>query len=140
MKIGKYLISDEKCLIQNDRVFEMLSATYFVKGRTKDTIAKSIDNSICFGIYIDDVQVGFARCITDYATTYYLCYVVVDEKYRGHGLGKALTKFIVEHESLSTSMGVLGMEDAHSLYEKFGFMCDKGMYRPSNSTVVAFSQ
>ncbi|MCL2408960.1 MAG: GNAT family N-acetyltransferase [Oscillospiraceae bacterium] len=130
MKFGDYLISDDKNLIQSDRVFEMLSGTYFAKGRTKDTIQKSIDNSMCFGIYIDDVQVGFARCITDYATTYYLCDVVVDENYRGQGLGKALTKFITEHEFLATSMGVLGTEDADGLYEKFGFIRDQGMYRP----------
>ena len=132
MKIDDYLISDDKNLIQSDRVFEMLSGTYFAKSRTNDTIQKSIDNSMCFGVYIDNIQVGFARCITDYATTYYLCDVVVDESHRGQGLGKTLTKFITEHESLTTLMGILGTEDADGLYEKFGFMRDQGMYRPPN--------
>jgi len=113
----------------------MLSNTYFAKTRTKDIIQKSIDNSMCFGIYRDNMQVGFARCITDYATTYYLCDVVVDEEHRGQGLGKALTKFITEHESLATAMGVLGTEDAQGLYEKFGFMSDRGMYKLPNRTV-----
>ena len=135
MKYDNYLISDDKNLIQCDRVFEMLSNTYFAKTRTKDIIQKSIDNSMCFGIYRDNMQVGFARCITDYATTYYLCDVVVDEEHRGQGLGKALTKFITEHESLATAMGVLGTEDAQGLYEKFGFMSDRGMYKLPNRTV-----
>ena len=135
MEIDSYLISDDKNLIQSDRVFEMLSGTYFAKGRTKGIVQKSIDNSLCFGIYKNNMQVGFARCITDYATTYYLCDVVVDEKHRGKGLGKALTKFIIEHSSLTTSMGVLGTEDAQGLYEKFGFKRDQGMYRPPNRTL-----
>jgi GNAT superfamily N-acetyltransferase len=135
MRIGNYLISDDKNLIQSDKVFEMLSKTYFAKERTKDIVQKSIDNSLCFGIYIDNMQVGFARCITDFSTTYYLCDVVVDEKHRGQGLGKALTKYITEHEALATAMGVLGTEDAHGLYEKYGFMRDQGMYRPPNKKI-----
>jgi len=130
--IGDFLLSDDKNLMQIERIYDLLSQTYFAKDRTKDAIQKSIENSMCFGVYSDNVQIGFARCITDFATTYYLCDVVVDEKYRGQGLGKALTKFITEHESLSTSMGVLGTEDADSLYEQFGFKRDQGMYRPPN--------
>jgi len=134
--IGDYQLSDDKNIIQIERVCEMLSKTYFAKDRTKEIIQKSIENtSICLGIYINSVQVGFARCITDFATTYYLLDVVVDEKHRGKGLGKALTKFITEHEALATSMGVLGTEDAHGLYEQFGFKRDNGMYRPPTATL-----
>lgn len=131
--IGDYLLSDDKSLIQGDKVFEMLSKTYFAKNRSKDLVLKSIENSMCFGVYHGDVQIGFARCITDYATTYYLCDFVIEESYRGQGLGKALAKFITEHECLETSMGVLGTKDAHGLYEKYGFIRDQGMYRPVNS-------
>ena len=133
--IGDYVLSDDKSLIQSDRVFEMLSRTYFAKDRTKDIVEKSIANSMCFGVYINNTQVGFARCIADYATTYYLLDVVIDETHRGQGLGKALTKFITEHKSLVSSMGVLGTEDAHGLYEQFGFKRDQGMYRPPNPAV-----
>ena len=133
---NKYLISDNKTLIQETRVFEMLTQTYFAKTRTKETIRKSIENSMCFGVYCNNIQIGFARCITDYATTYYLCDVVIDEAHRGQGLGKALTKYITEHESLTPIMGVLGTEDAHGLYEKYGFKHDKGMYRPPNKEPI----
>ena len=132
MITDRYLISDDKSLIQTGRVFELLSNTYWAKDRTKEAVQKSIDNSLCFGVYLDNLQIGFARCITDYATIYYLCDVVIAEKHRGQGLGKALTKFITEHKSLAALMGVLGTKDAHGLYEQFGFMRDQGMYRPSS--------
>ena len=130
IKIDEYLLSDDKNLIQTEKVFELLSKTYFAEKRSKDTIKKSIEHSLCFGVYSNGIQIGFARCFTDYAVTYYLCDVVISEEHRGRGLGKALVKFIAEHEQLSPLMGVLGTRDAHGLYEKFGFICDEGMYKP----------
>ena len=137
IELGGYLLSDDKSLIQLDRVCEMLSTTYWAKDRPKDTIAKSIEHSLCFGVYQNGVQVGFARCITDYATMYYLCDVVIDEAHRGQGLGKALVKFITEHERLAGAMGVLGTRDAHGLYEQVGFICDDGMYRSANKEGIS---
>ena len=130
--ISSCVISDDKTLLQIDRIFEMLSGSYWAKKRTKDTIQRSIEHSLCFGIYYDNVQIGFARCVTDYATVYYLCDVIVDENYRGQGLGKALVQYITAHERLAGVMGVLGTRDAHGLYEQYGFMRDEGMYRPPN--------
>jgi GNAT superfamily N-acetyltransferase len=134
--MGNYLISDDKSLLQPERIYETLRNTYFAKNRSWDTISKAIERSLCFGVYCGGAQVGFARCFTDYAVTYYLCDVVIDEKHRGQGLGKALVKFITEHELLAPLMGVLGTEDAHGLYEKFGFKRDEGMYRPATATGV----
>jgi GNAT superfamily N-acetyltransferase len=67
---------------------------------------------------------GFARVVTDYGVLYYLCDVVVDENYRGQGLGKVLVEAIIEHEKLADLLGLLATKDAHSLYEKFGFQRD----------------
>ena len=122
----EYLISDEKSSIQIDRVCDLLSNTYWAKNRSKSAIQKTIDNSFCFGIYKDDILVGFARCITDFAVMYYLADVVIDEKYRGQGLGNSLVKFITEHEKFSCLLGVLETRDAHGLYERFGFKTSKG--------------
>jgi GNAT superfamily N-acetyltransferase len=121
IKYNEYIISDEKSKIQIDRVCELLSASYWAKNRKKETIEKSIENSICFGVYCDGEQIGFARCVTDRATMYWLADVIISEKYRGLGLGKALVKFIVEHEQLQSLFGILGTSDAHGLYEQFGF-------------------
>jgi len=131
VNVGEYVISDDKSLLQMERIFELLSKTYFAQNRPKDIIQKSVENSLCFGLYYHNKQVGFARCFTDYAVTYYLCDVVIEEEYRGRGLGKALVKAVTEHECLVPLMGVLGTRDAHGLYEKFGFICDEGMYKPS---------
>ena len=119
---GEYLISDDKALVQIDRVCELLSDTYWAHSRTKETTQTVIDNSFCFGVYKDGVQVAFARCITDYGAIYYLADVVVDKDYRGKGLGKALIRFITEHELFATKYGVLDTRDAHGLYERFGFV------------------
>jgi len=128
--IDSCVISDDKRLLQIDRLYEMLQASYWAKERPKGTVRSSIEHSLCFGVYYDSAQIGFARCVTDYATVYYLCDVIVDENYRGQGVGKALVKYITEHARLAGIMGVLGTRDAHGLYEQFGFTRDEGMYRP----------
>ena len=122
-----YLISDDKNLLQVDRVHELLLTTYWAQTRPKETVVKSIENSFCFGIYDkDNVQVGFARCVTDFTTMFYLADVVVDEAHRGKGLGKALIKNLTEHEHFATITGLLNTRDAHGLYEQYGFERDNG--------------
>jgi len=118
------LFSDEKALIQTDRAFEMLSKTYWADKRPKEAVARAIENSLCCGVYEDGLQIGFARVVTDYAVLYYLCDVVIDERYRGRGIGKTLVKAIDGHEKLSGQMGLLATKDAHGLYEQFGFKKD----------------
>jgi ribosomal protein S18 acetylase RimI-like enzyme len=134
MYFGEFLISDDNNLVQLDRVYEMLSNTYWANNRSQEAIKKSIENSLCFGVYKDNIQIGFARCVTDYAVLYYLCDVTIDEKYRGQGLGKALMKCITEHELLVPLLGLLGTENAQGLYEQFGFKISQGtnMYKWPN--------
>jgi len=116
-----FLISDDRALIQADKAHELLSSTYWFRDRSKEAVAKSIENSLCFGVYKDGVQVGLARAITDYAVTYFLCDVVIGESYRGLGLGKALVEAVTGHEILRNLMCWLATKDAHELYEKYGF-------------------
>ena len=125
-KCEDFLISDDKSLIQTDRVCELLNKTYWAQTRSRETIVLSIENSFCFGVYKENVLIGFARCITDFAVMYYLADVVIDDDYRGQGLGKVLLKFITEHEKFSSLLGVLETRDAHGLYEQFGFQTSKG--------------
>lgn len=126
INIGEFLISDEKNLIQIERVCELLYNTYWANNRTRDTINASINNSMCFGIYKDNIQIGFARCVTDYSVMYWLGDVIIDENFRGQGLGKAFIKSITEHEKLTSLIGFLGTKDAHGLYEQYGFQRDQG--------------
>jgi len=120
--IGEFLISDDKELLQIEKIHDLLSRTYWAKDREIGIIKHAIENSLCFGVYSEGRQVGFARCVTDYATIYWLADVVIDEEYRGRGLGKALIGFICGYEQLSVLRGILFTDDAHGLYERYGFV------------------
>ena len=113
-----------------DEVKQLIAQTYWAKDRTIDVIRKSMENSICFGVFLDnDVkQVGFARVITDYATTYYICDVIIDSQYRGYGFGKKLLESIVSDQDFCDLKGILVTKDAHGLYEKFGFAKDGSIF------------
>jgi GNAT superfamily N-acetyltransferase len=120
--MDEFLISDDKSLIQLERVLEMLSKSYWAADRDLDTIKKSIEHSLCFGVYHAGEQIAFARCVTDYATIYWLGDVIVDERYRGQGVGKALVAAVHAHESIKHLNGILATRDAHTLYERHGFV------------------
>ena len=104
-------------------VAALLKTTYWANKRSLETIEKSMRNSSCYGVYLDEGKklVGFARVISDDATTYYLCDVVIDPAYRGRGLGKALVSHIVSLPEYAGLRGLLLTKDAHGLYEQFGF-------------------
>jgi GNAT superfamily N-acetyltransferase len=119
-----YLISNNKNLLSLERIHDFLSRSYWANQRSKEKIAESIKNSECFGIYLNNDQVGFARIVTDYIVMYWLGDVFIDEKYRKQGLGKKLIETIVNQEEFKNLTGFLGTLDAHQLYEKFGFQKD----------------
>ncbi|NUU76472.1 GNAT family N-acetyltransferase [Paenibacillus xylanilyticus] len=89
--------------------------------RSDETIEKSIASSTCYGIYQADIQVGFARVVTDDATMYWLCDVFIHEECRGQGLGKKLIEVITQLDRFRDLMGLLGTLDAHELYEQYQF-------------------
>ncbi|WP_459481641.1 GNAT family N-acetyltransferase [Clostridium saccharoperbutylacetonicum] len=131
--ITGYYISKDKEKLQLDKVKDLLKQTYWAADRPEETIIKSIQNSMCYGIFENNVtQVGFARIITDYATTYYLCDVIIDKEHRGKGLGKALIEFITNDIELKNLRGLLLTKDAHGLYKQYGFERDteKFMQKP----------
>lgn len=102
-------------------VARLLKMTYWAADRSIEQIERSMRHSACYGVVVDDRLVGFARVISDYATTYYLCDVVIDPACRGQGLGKALVGHI---EALPVYQGLRGMlitRDAHGLYRQFGY-------------------
>jgi GNAT superfamily N-acetyltransferase len=99
-----------------------LTRSYWAYGITRETVASSIANSLCFGLFDGSAQIGFARVISDRATFAYLCDVYVSEDYRGRGLGKWLLEVVTSHPDLKRLRRfVLATRDAHGLYEKFGF-------------------
>lgn len=117
-----YFLSTDRSKIQIDVVCGLLAKTHWVANRKRLAIVKSIDNSLCYGVYHGNQQVAFAPLVTDYATFAYLCDVVVDERYRGRGLSKWMMSCIMENPDLSELRRfILATKDAHGLYEKFGF-------------------
>ena len=118
-----FIFSDNKELLKINAVHHFLSEeSYWAKNIPLETVEKSIKNSLCFGIYKDNEQAGFARWITDKATFAYLCDVYVTEKYRGLGLSKKLMAFMIFHPDLQGLRRYqLATLDAHELYRQFGF-------------------
>ena len=116
------LISTDKTLLDVRMIYNFLSQSYWAAGRPFSIVKKAIENSLCFGIYCNNKQIGFARVVTDYSTFAYLADVFILEEYRGKGYSKKLLKTIVEYPELqSIKRWMLATNDAHSLYAKFGF-------------------
>lgn len=96
--------------------------SYWAKNRTPEQTRTAIENSICFGLYTGEWQIGFARVVSDQATFAYIGDVFVIDEFRGRGLSKWLMETIVSHPDLQgLRRWLLATRDAHGLYEKFDF-------------------
>lgn len=119
---GPFTISTDKSLLNPAWIREKLSGTYWAQDIPLSIVEKSIENSLCFGMYHEQEQIGIARMITDKATFAYLCDVFIDEAYRGQGLSKYLMTVIMDHPDLQgLRRWLLATKDAHGLYRQFGF-------------------
>jgi GNAT superfamily N-acetyltransferase len=118
-----FKISTDKSLLDFDMIYNYLSKeSYWSKGIPVEKVKESIESSMCFGIYKDDKQVGFARVITDKAIFAYLCDVFILEDFRRLGLSKWLMQTILSHPDLQgLRRWLLATADAHGLYNQFGF-------------------
>lgn len=123
---GEFLISTERARLDLDVLHDFLTNCYWAKGIPRDIVARSIEHSLCFGIYdgsgAEAAQVGFARVVSDFATVAYLGDVFILEPYRGRGLSKWLMECITQHPALQRlRRWILLTRDAHGLYSQFGF-------------------
>ena len=117
-----YQISTDKSLLNKKVIHEFISNSYWAKEIPMEILELSIENSICFGVYENDVQVGFARVVTDKATFGYLADVFILESHRGKGLSKMLMDAIISHPDLQgLRRFMLATRDAHGLYAQYGF-------------------
>jgi len=117
-----YSISTDPKAMDLDAVHAYLAQSYWAREIPKEVVAKSIRGSLCFGLFTNDRQVGFARVVTDLATFAYLCDVYVLEEHRGRGLAKWLMQAVVEHPELrGLRRFLLATRDAHGLYAKLAF-------------------
>ncbi|MGO9087520.1 MAG: GNAT family N-acetyltransferase [Candidatus Sulfotelmatobacter sp.] len=141
---GEYLISTDPARLDLDVIHGFLTNCYWAKGIPREVVARSIQHSLCFGVYDDSIgsprpakearpfgklraghgapQVGFARVVSDFATVAYLGDVFILESHRGRGLSKWLMECIMQHPALQgLRRWILLTRDAHGLYAQFGF-------------------
>jgi len=129
-----FTLYDEREKADAETVHSLLARTYWAKGRSLETVKKTIAGSLCFSLYERDLQVGFARAMTDYATYAIILDVVILEDYRGRGLGKWMMECITGHPELASLKQVLWTADADGLYRKSGFFVpDKLRFMLRNS-------
>ena len=121
-RLGEYIISTDKHRLDLRGIHSFLMKSYWAEGIPLETVKKSIEHSLIFGVYKAGKQVGFARVITDYATYAYIGDVYILEDFRGQGLSKWLMQVIAEHPELQgLRRWALLTSDAHELYRKTGF-------------------
>ena len=118
-----YQISTDQDLLDIDAIHAYLSQqSYWSRGIPRETVERSIMQSLCFGLYLKNEQVGFGRVVSDYATVAYLADIFIVERYRGAGLSKWLMECIQLHPSLQgLRRWILATRDAHGLYQRYGF-------------------
>jgi len=117
-----FTVSTDPARIDLDVVHGFLVRSYWAAGIPRETVARSLRNSLCFGLYEGDGQIGFARAVTDLATFAYLADVFVLESHRGRGLSKWLMECVLDHPDLrEVRRWHLVTKDAHGLYARFGF-------------------
>ena len=135
---GDFIVSTDASRLDLDTIHLFLTnEAYWSPGVSRERVARSIEYSLCFGVYRDTAQVGFARVISDFTTFAYLADVFILSSFRGQGLGKWLVSCVLEHPELqSLRRWSLNTRDAHGLYRRFGFQTELHpenylIYRPS---------
>lgn len=122
METGRFLISADRSKLDVDVIHGFLARSYWAAGIPRETVVRSIENSLCFGVYDNAHQIGFARVISDFATYAYVADVFILKPYRERGLGKELMASIMAHPDLQgLRRWSLGTRDAQGLYAQFGF-------------------
>lgn len=120
-----YTISTDKGRLDLVRIHEYLSTkSYWALGRSFEDVQVSIEHSLCYGVYQGDLQVGFARLVTDFTTFAWLCDVFILEEFRGIGLGKWLMSTVMAAPSFDRVVFILATRDAHELYRSYAGFVD----------------
>ena len=115
-------VTTDRSRLDLDVIHGFLTRSYWARGIPRETVARSIEHSLCFGAFDEDRQVGFARVISDRATFAYICDVFALESHRGGGVGKSLMAAIMSHPELQgLRRWTLFTRDAHGLYRQYGF-------------------
>ncbi|MBX7041363.1 MAG: GNAT family N-acetyltransferase [Ignavibacteria bacterium] len=128
---GEYLLSTDKSMLDLKMIHEFLSTeSHWAKNIPYERVKKSIENSLCFGLYHNGVQIGFARVISDYSTIAYLGDLFILKDHRGKGLSRWMLEVIMNHPDLTgLRRWILVTKDAHDVYQQYGWAM---VARPEN--------
>jgi len=134
---GDFRITDDPRAVDVDFVERMLRISYWAPERPRETIEHTLGTSIPLSLLRDDVQIGFARVVSDEMTFAWICDLIIDPAHRGDGLGKWFMECIMEHPAVAgTSQQLLRTSDAHGLYAKYGFEISECMTRRSKPSRI----
>ena len=127
---SEYEVSTDPARLDMAVIHEFLTQSYWAQNIPRNVVEKSIRHSLCFGVYHERQQVGFARVVTNFATFGYLADVFVLPEHRSRGIAKILLRTILDHADLQGLRRLLlATHDAHGLYAQFGF---KALARPDD--------
>jgi len=118
---GEMIISDDRSAVDAALVAEWLARTHWGYRRAPEVVKKLIDNSLCFSLLLPERYIGFARIVTDRTVFSWLSDLIIDEAFRGRGLGRWFVECILRHPDVAATQVVLQTSDGHGLYAKFGF-------------------
>ena len=120
-KKGQYHLNTEKSTLDLPMIHHFLyTSAHWAVGRPMNIVRKSIENSLCFGLYEGEKQIGFARIVSDYATVGWICDMFILPPYRGKGLGRWVVECMMEHpEIVGLRRILLNTRDAHDLYKNY---------------------
>jgi GNAT superfamily N-acetyltransferase len=119
---GQAEISTDRTRLDISLIHAFLASTYWARGIPREVVERSIQNSLCFGAFLERRQIGFARVVTDFAAIAYVADVFVAPEHRGRGIAKMLMRAILAHPELQGLRRLLlATRDAHGLYAQFGF-------------------
>lgn len=132
-----FTISTDRSKLDREAIHEFLAGSYWASGIPREIVDRSIEGALCFGLFENGRQIGFARVITDAATFAYLADVYVLESHRGRGLATWLMESILAHPELQgLRRWMLVTRDAHGLYRKVGF---RELAHPERIMEMAFA-
>lgn len=127
---NEFTVSTDKARLDIDVICDFLATSYWAAHRTKSQIERTIEHSICFGLFHGERQIGFARLVTDEVVISWLGDVFVIPDFQKRGLGKWLVQCVTSHPIAMKTKCILGTNDAHGLYEKYGWERKELMSRP----------